>query len=300
MCVRLVTYHHHDGSLRAGVVREAAIVDLAHAAPHLPSSVLELLQEGDDALLAAERAAAEARETIPLASVRLAAPIVRPSKFLGVGLNYAAHVAEAVNRSADAPTVFAKASSCVNGPYDAIEHPEISETLDYEGELGFVIGRSCRNVSREDAPSVIAGYVVVNDVSVREWQWQTTQWTLGKSFDTHGPFGPWLTTCDEVGDPHDLDIRTYVNGELRQDSNTSLLLTDCYSLVEHLSTVFTLEPGDVVATGTPAGVGANMDPPRWLARGDVVRVEIDRLGAIENQVVAGARAALPPVAEAAV
>jgi 2-keto-4-pentenoate hydratase/2-oxohepta-3-ene-1,7-dioic acid hydratase in catechol pathway len=163
--------------------------------------------------------------------------------------------------------------------------PRVSKALDYEGELGVVIGRRCRHVPRERARDVIAGYLVVNDVSVRDWQLRIPTWTMGKSFDTHGPLGPWLTTADEVGDPHALRLRTWVNGELRQDSNTKHLIFDCFALVEHLSTAFTLEPGDVVSTGTPGGVGIACKPPRLLQVGDVVRVEIDGLGLIENPVV---------------
>jgi 2-keto-4-pentenoate hydratase/2-oxohepta-3-ene-1,7-dioic acid hydratase in catechol pathway len=140
-------------------------------------------------------------------------------------------------------------------------------------------------VPRARAHEVIAGYLVVNDVTVRDWQFRTPTWTMGKSFDTHGPLGPWLTTADEVGEPHGLRLRTWVNGELRQDSNTKHLIFDCFALVEYLSTAFTLEPGDVVSTGTPSGVGAVMKPPRLLRVGDVVRIEIDGLGALENPVV---------------
>ena len=161
----------------------------------------------------------------------------------------------------------------------------MSSALDYEGELAFVIGKRCRHVPRRRAPEVIAGYLVANDVSVRDWQLRTPTWTIGKSFDTHGPLGPWLTTSDEVGDPHGLGIRTLVNGELRQSSNTKELIFDCFALVEHLSTAFTLEVGDVVATGTPSGVGVSMKPPRMLQVGDVVEIEIDGLGRLRNEVV---------------
>jgi 2-keto-4-pentenoate hydratase/2-oxohepta-3-ene-1,7-dioic acid hydratase in catechol pathway len=163
--------------------------------------------------------------------------------------------------------------------------PRVSSALDYEGELGFVIGRRCRHVPRGRAHEVIAGYLIVNDVSVRDWQLRVPTWTMGKSFDTHGPIGPWLTSADEI-DPSGLRLRTWVNGELRQDSNTKHLIFDCAAIIEHLSTAFTLEPGDVVATGTPSGVGISMKPPRLLKVGDVMRVEIEGLGALENRVVA--------------
>jgi 2-keto-4-pentenoate hydratase/2-oxohepta-3-ene-1,7-dioic acid hydratase in catechol pathway len=148
-----------------------------------------------------------------------------------------------------------------------------------------VIGRRCRHVPKERARDVIAGYCAMNDVTVRDWQLHTPTWTMGKSFDTHGPLGPWLTTADAVKDPHALGLRTFVNGEPRQDSNTRNLVFNCFDLVAYLSTAFTLEPGDVISTGTPGGVGAAMKPPRWLVAGDVVRVEIDELGALENKVV---------------
>jgi 2-keto-4-pentenoate hydratase/2-oxohepta-3-ene-1,7-dioic acid hydratase in catechol pathway len=163
--------------------------------------------------------------------------------------------------------------------------PRVSHRLDYEGELAFVIGRRCRHVPAARAPEVIAGYVVANDVSVRDWQARSQTVTLGKSWDTHGPLGPWLTTPDEVGDPHALELRTFVNGELRQHSSTKNLVHGCYALVELLSTVCTLEPGDVISTGTPQGVGRWFQPPRWLVPGDVVRVEIERLGFLENPVI---------------
>jgi 2-keto-4-pentenoate hydratase/2-oxohepta-3-ene-1,7-dioic acid hydratase in catechol pathway len=217
--------------------------------------------------------------------VRLEAPIRRPPKILAIGLNYADHVAESGLEAPKVPTVFNKQSTAVTGPYEPIHLPRVSTALDYEGELGLVIGRRCRHVPKQRAREVIAGYLVVNDVSVRDWQLRSPTMTMGKSFDTHCPLGPWITTADEVGDPHSLGLRTWVDGELRQDSNTKELIYDCYDLVEHLSTAFTLEPGDVVSTGTPGGVGIAMKPPRLLQAGDVVRIEIEALGQIENPVV---------------
>jgi len=211
--------------------------------------------------------------------------VLRPRKILAVGLNYADHIAESGMKPPEFPTIFNKQVTSVTGPYDPIHLPRVSGALDYEGELAFVIGRRCRHVPRERAPEVIAGYLVLDDVTVRDWQLRTPTWTMGKSFDTHCPMGPWIVTADELGDPHSLGIRTWVNGELRQDSNTKELVHDCFSLVEHLSTAFTLEPGDVVTTGTPGGVGIGMRPPRLLAVGDVVRVEIDRIGQLENPVI---------------
>ena len=181
------------------------------------------------------------------------------------------------------PVFFNKQSTCVTGPYDPVHLPRASSLLDYEGELGFVIGRRCRYVPRERAAEVIAGYLAVDDVSVRDWQFRAPTMMLGKSFDTHGPLGPWIVTPDEVGDPHALDLRTWVNGELRQRSNTRELIFDCFDQVATLSAAFTLEPGDVVSTGTPAGVGAAAG--KFLVPGDVVRIEIEKIGVIENRVI---------------
>jgi 2-keto-4-pentenoate hydratase/2-oxohepta-3-ene-1,7-dioic acid hydratase in catechol pathway len=282
--MKLCTFQH-AGVTRVGVVVDGAVVDLAAEAPALPREMTALLAAGGEALHAAANAATKAKRRLPLDELRLAPPILRPPKFLAIGLNYADHVAEAGLETPKLPTVFNKQSTCVAGPRDGVHMPRVSSALDYEGELGFVIGRRCRHVPRARAHEVIAGYLVVNDVSVRDWQLRIPTWTMGKSFDTHGPIGPWLTTGDEVGDPHGLRLRTWVNGELRQDSSTKQLIFDCFTLVEHLSTAFTLEPGDVIATGTPGGVGIAMKPPRLLKVGDVMRVEIDGLGALENEVV---------------
>jgi 2-keto-4-pentenoate hydratase/2-oxohepta-3-ene-1,7-dioic acid hydratase in catechol pathway len=221
-----------------------------------------------------------------LDEVRLLAP-VQPRKFLAIGLNYADHIAESGMEPPEFPIFFNKQATCVVGPGDAVHMPRVSSLLDYEGELAIVIGRRCRHVSVEHAPDVIAGYTITNDVSVRDWQLRTPTMTMGKSFDTHGPLGPWLVTGDELGDPHDLDLRTFVNGEERQNGNTREMVFDCFEQVAHLSEAFTLEPGDVIATGTPAGVGAARQPfPDGLLKvGDVVRIEIERIGTLENTVV---------------
>lgn len=272
-----------SGAERIGVVEGEFLVDLAQADPSLPREMTAFLEAGAEVLQRARRAAASADRRIALADVRLLAPVPRPRKFLAVGLNYADHAAETGRGAPSFPIIFNKQVSCVHPPFDDVVRPRVSVELDYEGELGFVMGKRCRSTPRERAAEAIAGYVVVNDVSVRDWQKRAPTMTLGKSFDTHGPMGPWITTADEVGDPHRLELETWVNGELRQHSNTSNLIFDCYALVEILSTAFTLEPGDVVTTGTPSGVG--MVGSRWLVPGDVVRIEIERLGAIEHRVV---------------
>ena len=282
--MKLATFTH-CGSTRIGVVEGDEVIDLTEAAPDLPREMTALFEAPPGALDRARRAAAKTRTRIPLDDVHLEAPIRRPPKILAVGLNYADHVAESGLKAPGHPSIFNKQSTSVTGPYDPVHLPRASQALDYEGELGLVIGKRCRHVPRERAAEVIAGYLVVNDVSVRDWQFHTPTMTMGKSFDTHCPTGPWIVTADEVGDPHCLGLRTWVDGELRQDSNTKELIFDCFAIIEYLSTAFTLEPGDLISTGTPAGVGIAMKPPRLLVAGDVVRIEVERIGQIENPVI---------------
>jgi 2-keto-4-pentenoate hydratase/2-oxohepta-3-ene-1,7-dioic acid hydratase in catechol pathway len=269
---------------RTGVVVGDEVVDLTHPAVGLPGDMVALLAGGPGALEWAAGAAA-ARRRQALATVRLLAPVPRPPKVMGLGMNYGAHVAEMGRPVPEHQVWFNKQRTCVVGPGDGIEIPGASSQVDYEGELAFVIGRRCRHVAAADAAAVVAGFTVMNDVSVRDRQWRTPTWTMGKSFDTHGPLGPWLVTPDEIGDPHRLRLRTWVNDELRQDSSTDDMIFSCWAMVEELSTVFTLEPGDVVSTGTPAGVGAGFDPPRWLVAGDTVRIEVEGIGVLENPVI---------------
>jgi 2-keto-4-pentenoate hydratase/2-oxohepta-3-ene-1,7-dioic acid hydratase in catechol pathway len=244
--------------------------------------MLSLLEGGEEALA---RAAEADGPRIALSAVRLEAPIARPPKILAVGLNYADHIEETGRETPKVPIIFNKQSTSASGPFDPIHLPRASHRLDYEGELGFVIGKPCRHVPRERAHEVIAGYVVVDDVSVRDWQVKSPTMMMGKSWDTHCPFGPALVSSDEVGDPHSLELTTLVNGEVRQHTNTKNLIFDCYDLVAHLSTAFTLEPGDLISTGTCGGVAIGFEPPKFLVAGDVVRIEIEKLGHIENRVV---------------
>jgi len=276
------TFEHRT---RIGVVIDDHVIDLSVAAPHLPQEMKSFLAAGADALDAA-RAAGDSAARIPLAAVTLEAPVLYPPKFFGCGLNYAEHIEETGREQPKYPTFFNKQSTCVNAPFAPVWLPRGERRLtDYEGELAIVIGRRCRRVPRERAVEVIAGYTIVDDVSQRDWQKRAVTMTLGKSWDTHGPIGPWIVTPDEVGDPHDLDLRTWVNGELRQNSNTRHMIFDCYDQVATLSTVCTLEPGDVIATGTPSGVGVAMDPRTFLNPGDRVRIEIARIGAIEHEFI---------------
>ena len=276
-----------NGRSAIGVLAgEETVVDLSVAAPDLPRGMCRFLAAGDEAMDAARRALDSGAGAVPLVDQTLLAPVPKPRKFFAIGLNYADHAAETGQKLPEFPTVFNKQVTCVNRPGGAIHIPRASSAVDYEGEFAFVVGRRCRGVAAEDAAEAIAGYTIVNDVSVRDWQRRSPTMILGKGWDTHGPMGPYLVTADEVEDPHSLGIRTWVNGELRQDSNTRELVFDCPKLVETISTMCTLEPGDVVSTGTPAGVGVAFKPPKFLRAGDKVRIEVDGLGALENPVVA--------------
>jgi 2-keto-4-pentenoate hydratase/2-oxohepta-3-ene-1,7-dioic acid hydratase in catechol pathway len=277
-----IARYRNDGRIRLGVLTSDTTI--GELGDDLPDDVGALLAS-DPKALATVAARADFAADVALAEVTLLAPIVRPPKFLAIGLNYAEHISETGMGEPGFPLFFNKQSTCITGPGGRIHVPKVSEQVDFEGELGVVIGQRCRHVPRDDARSVVAGYLVVNDVSVRDWQKSSPTMTLGKSFDTHGPIGPWLVTPDELPDPHGLRLRTWVNGELMQDASTSQMIRSVWEQIEVLSTVCTLEPGDIIATGTPAGVGMARDPQVWLRPGDTVRVEIEGIGAIENPVV---------------
>jgi len=272
-----------NGETRIGKVVGERIIDLS-GVPGVGHSMRALL-----ATLPHLRATLEAasKPSFALAAVKLAAPITDAQKYLAIGMNYRAHAEEVAAAGIPTPTSqlwFNKQVSCVNGPFDNIDMPRVSDKLDYEAELGVVIGTRCRHVKEEDALTNVAGYLVCNDVSVRDWQMRSPTFTLGKSFDTHGPIGPWITTADEVPDPHALTLHLDVNGEERQRSSTADMIYNIRQQIAYLSTVMTLEPGDLIATGTPSGVG--VATKRYLKVGDIVRVEVDGLGFIENQVAA--------------
>lgn len=283
--MKLVRYR--DGAAAAlGVVKDAGIVPLMAIGCDQPT-MLALIETGEPALAAIRAALPDAAPAFKFADVELLAPIERPGKYLAIGMNYAKHLEEAdrlgVPRAAH-QVWFNKQTSCLAGPYDAIE-TGATEKLDYEVELGAVIGKRAKNVSAADAPSYVFGYFVANDVSARDFQFHSQTMTMGKSFDTHGPIGPWIVTADDVADPHDLELKCFVNDEQRQASNTKHMIANLWSQIAYLTSAFTLEPGDLIATGTPEGVGIGMEPQVFLQTGDVVRCEIESIGTIENRVV---------------
>lgn len=282
--MRLVSFER-DGTAGVGMIAGEGVIDLARAAPDLPRDMVGLIAAWPHCAARLRDLAQSATADYRLSEVHLLAPVPRPSKIMAIGLNYADHVAETGREPPKDQVWFPKLVNAVNGPYDPIQLPKVSSQLDYEAELVFVIGKRCRHVSREQAADVIFGYCAGNDVSVRDWQRRTPQFMLGKSFDTHAPFGPWIVTADEVGDPHTLGVRCFVNGEKRQDSNTKYLIFDIFEQIAHISQAVTLEPGDVIFTGTPGGVGMAMEPPNFLKGGDTVRVEVDRIGALEAEIV---------------
>lgn len=273
------------GRAHLGVLMDEGIVPLDALATAYPT-MLAIIEGGGVALATISDHASQAPDRVSLDSVRLLAPVERPGKYLAIGMNYRKHLAEAdklgVARSAH-QVWFNKQTTCLSGPYDAID-PGVTEKLDYEVELGVVIGKAAKHVAEADAANHVFGYFVANDVSARDWQFHSPTFTMGKSFDTHGPIGPWIVTADEISNPHDLELRCFVNGEKRQENNTSEMIADIWEQIAYLSTAFTLQPGDLIATGTPEGVGVGMDPPRFLQPGDIVRCEIEEIGTIENRV----------------
>jgi 2-keto-4-pentenoate hydratase/2-oxohepta-3-ene-1,7-dioic acid hydratase in catechol pathway len=283
-----------------GLVKDAKIIDLATTG--LPyRTMLEIVATGQEGLARIRQATEALVGRYALDQVRLLPPIERPGKYLAIGMNYQKHVEEAARlgvKPSAAQYWFNKQTSCIAGPFDAVV-PGVTEKLDYEVELCVVIGPAAKGVTEAEAPSYIFGYMVANDVSARDWQFHSPTFTIGKSFDTHGPVGPWIVTADEISDPHRLDLSCSVNGEIRQQSNTSQMIHNIYAQIAYLSTAFTLEPGDLIATGTPDGVGVSKSPPVFLKPGDVVRCEIQDIGFIENRVAAPDGATVVHLAERA-
>ncbi len=286
--MRLASFSLPPGNPRPGLIVGDEVVDLSDPATGLPATMLELLGLGPGALEVVRAAPAGRAARHPLSAVRRHAPVPQPPTILAIGMNYRAHVAEMGREPPEWQYWFNKQRTAIAGPGDPIVLPSVSDMVDYEGELAMVIGRRCQHVPAARAHEVIAGYTVINDVSARDWQWRTPTFTMGKSFDTHAPCGPELVTGDELGDPGASRIRTWVNDELRQDSSTADMIFDCAHMIEYLTTAFPLEPGTVIATGTPAGVGAGLEPPRFLQDGDTVRIAIEGIGELSNPVRRGA------------
>ncbi len=270
-----IARHLRESSVRIALVDGEELIDLDTKHDDLPGLLASKAPIGE--LPSGERT--------PLSEAHLLSPVGAPPAILAVGLNYRAHAEEGGRDVPTTPIIFTKHHNCIVGPGAGIHIPEVaSKMVDYEGELAIIIGRRCRHVPRDRAHEVIAGYSIMNDVSVRDWQRASPTMLMGKSWDTHGPLGPWMVS-DASFDPHNRQLTTRVNGEIRQDSNTDDLIFDCFDIIHHLSTAFTLEPGTVIATGTPAGVGLFWDPPRMLSPGDEVSITIDGIGTLTNPVV---------------
>lgn len=278
--MKLVTYRTETGE-RVGVVENDMIYDAG-----FDGSMIDAIT-GWDKLRGDFEARVGQGDGVPLADTKLSAPVIRPGKIWAIGLNYADHVAESGMETPKTQVWFTKAQTSVNGPFDDIEIARGTTTSDYEVEMVVVIGKGGRYIAVEDAKDHVFGYCVGNDMTERFWQRVGPQWSLGKSFDTHAPMGPWLTTADEIDNPHELGVRCFVNGEERQNSSTRNLIFNVWEQIAHLSIAMTLEPGDLIFTGTPGGVGVAMDPRIFLKAGDVVRCEVDKLGAIEGAMIAG-------------
>ena len=274
-----IARYEQGGTARIGVVLEDRIVDAG-----IGDDMLALIADWD----ARKGALAGLSGGVPLDEVRLLAPVPRPGKIFAIGLNYADHIAESKMETPQRQVWFTKAQTSINGPHDAIPIAKDGPFVDYEVELVAVIGRRGKRIAAADAAAHVFGYCVGNDVTERFWQHAGPQWSLGKSFDGHAPIGPWIVTADELGDPHALDLSCSINGERRQHSNTKHLVFDLWQQIEHLSQAMTLEPGDLIFTGTPGGVGAAMEPRQFLKVGDVVRCEIEGIGAIEGVMAADA------------
>jgi acylpyruvate hydrolase len=289
--MKLVTFEH-ERQTRLGAIKDTpagpVVVDLSQVDSSLPTDMIGFLSGGSFALRRAAKAidAAPADAVHPLGAVTLKAPLPHPGKIMCIGLNYRDHAAETGQALPEHPIVFAKYNNTVIGPGEEIVLPNICKEPDYEAELAVVIGRRAKNVPAKDALSYVGGYTITNDVSSRDFQRRTSQWTMGKTFDTFGPMGPVVVTTEEITNPANLDVKLSIGGEVLQSSNTRHLIFSVADLIADLSSVMTLEPGDVISTGTPSGIGGGRKPQRWLKPGDVVRIEISGIGVLENPVVA--------------
>ena len=273
----------YKGEKNIGALLDDGVCSFKSISDKYSMSMMEFIEQIDDLSPKVSKFINSNPEVIPLSEIEFLPVIERPGKVLAVGLNYKDHAKETGMDLPKVPMIFTKQSTSVLGHQGEIHKPKVSDAVDYEGEMAFVIGKKCRHVSKEDALDVIAGVTICNDVSVRDWQIASPTFTMGKSFDTHCPIGPYIVTMDEISDIHNLKIKTYVNDELRQDSCTDQLIFDCFDLIEHITKAFTLEPGDIIATGTSSGVGVVLG--KYLVPNDVVRIELENVGTLENRVV---------------
>lgn len=274
-----------DGVARVALVLNDELIDLTARVGVELDDLAKFLSLGAEARALAERCMKEATPRLARDAVRFRSPVLRADKILGVGMNYHSFVAAARRIGIAVPTEriwFSRPRGCIAGPYDDVWLPRGASDFDYEAELAIVIGRRCRHVSSAEAPAVVAGFTVSNDLTLRERAMKSP--VLGKSFDTHTPLGPYIVTPEEI-DPHNLAIRAWVNGELRQESNTADMIASCYELIAELSSICTLNPGDIILTGTPEGSGIFQRPLSMLVAGDLVKIEIEGIGAIENRVI---------------
>lgn len=290
-----VVSYRKEGPFRAGIALESLLVDIAALVPSSPAgnvtTVRALLEGGQPAIDEILRRARHAfdragPDVMNIGDVELGPPVPDPEKIICIGLNYPEHIKEIQVGAARVPTFFAKFRNALCGPYSPIVLPHLSSEVDYEGELTVVIGRRCKDISEHEAMTCVAGYTIMNDVSARDLQFQTGQWMAGKTLDTFAPTGPGLVPASEVPDPHSLEIITRVNGVPLQHGNTGGMIYSIAYTISFLSSLMTLEPGDLIATGTPSGVGFKRQPPIFLKNGDVVEVEIERIGVIRNTVIA--------------
>ena len=273
----------YKGEKNIGALLDDGVCSFKSISDKYSMSMLEFIEQMDDLSPKVSKFINSNPEVIPLSKIEFLPVIERPGKVLAVGLNYKDHAKETGMDLPEVPMIFTKQSTSVLGHQGEIHKPKVSDAVDYEGEMAFVIGKKCRHVNKEDALDVIAGVTICNDVSVRDWQIASPTFTMGKSFDTHCPIGPYIVTMDEISDIHNLKIKTYVNDELRQDSCTDQLIFDCFDLIEHITKAFTLEPGDIIATGTSSGVGVVLG--KYLVPNDVVRIELEKVGTLENKVI---------------
>ncbi|MGB9959838.1 MAG: fumarylacetoacetate hydrolase family protein [Candidatus Bathyarchaeales archaeon] len=297
--VKLARYRYGKKEHYGVLVNENKVVCLPGLARRMreqfPKTLEEFIEKSEKTVEKAEELLMKTPQNVveefslPVNNISLLAPITRPPKIICLGLNYLDHIEEQITEHGalvpDEPIIFLKPRTTIIGPRENIVKPSLVKQLDYEAELAIIIGKKAKNVPVSEAESYIFGYTILNDVSARDIQFKDKQWTRGKSFDTFAPIGPCIVTRNQLRDPSNLYVRTWVNNELRQNSTTKKMVFNVYEIVHHLSKVMTLEPCDIIATGTPAGVGFAMKPPKFLQAGDVVEMEIERIGVLENTVV---------------